>query len=138
MSEQNILELLRCRSDNAVELLHKHYGPLMRYIIAPILSDERDREECLNDVCLLVWEKHEQYDPDKGSFKGWLSAIARNTALNRARRSISHAYEELDPSVPDTKDGGIFKDDFVHYTPKTNRYVAQCILKQYRERRRTQ
>jgi len=105
MSEQNILELLRQRHGNAVELLHKHYGPLMRYIIAPILTDEREREECLNDVCMLVWEKHEQYDPEKGGFKGWISAITRNTALNRARKNSAHDHEELDPTVPDTKAG---------------------------------
>lgn len=62
------------------------YTPLMRYIIAPILVDERDREECLSDICLRVWENIGKFDPNKGSFSTWLTIITRNTALSHARR----------------------------------------------------
>ena len=35
---------------------------------------------------------------------------------------------------PSTKENGIFKEDFVHYTPQANRWVAQCILEKYLEK----
>ena len=70
-----------------MEELIRHYGPLMRYIIAPILQNPEDREECLNDAAMRVWNKIEQFDPDRGSWNAWLTAIARNTALNRARKN---------------------------------------------------
>lgn len=69
----------------SLESLLQKYGPLMRYIIAPILSDSRDREECLHDAALRAWNQLDKYDPDKGSFTTWLTVLTRNTALNRAR-----------------------------------------------------
>lgn len=66
--------------------LLRQYGPLMRYIIAPLLPDERDREECLQDAALRAWESLGKYDPKKGSFTTWLTVITRNTALNFSRR----------------------------------------------------
>lgn len=32
---------------------------------------------------------------------------------------------------PTTKENGIFLEDYVHYTPQTNEWVAQCILADY-------
>ena len=66
--------------------LLRQYGPLMRYIIAPLLPDERDREECLQDAALRAWNSLDTYNPERGSFTTWLTVITRNTALNIARR----------------------------------------------------
>ncbi len=77
------------------ELL-RHYSPLINYIISPILENPSDREECLSEISMKIWNKIDQYDSSKGSFNGWLTAIARNTALNRARQiKISLSTEEM-------------------------------------------
>lgn len=78
----------------------RKYSPLMRYIIAPILSDPRDREECLQDAALRAWERLDAYDPAKGSFTTWLTVLTRNAALNRAR-GLGPAMAELDPQLED-------------------------------------
>lgn len=80
------------------ETLLRQYGPLMRYIIAPILSDPRDREECLADAALRAWKSLEKYDPQKGSFTTWLTVLTRNTALNRAR-GLHPPTEEIPETV---------------------------------------
>ena len=84
MHEQEILALLRAGDERGAEALLRHYAPLMRYIIAPIVPDEQDREECLSDAALRVWEKFGTYDPARGSWTAWLTALTRNTALNRS------------------------------------------------------
>ena len=73
------------RQVTMAELL-RQYGPLMRYIIAPLLPDDRDKEECLQDAALRVWNNLDQYDPTKGSSTTWLTVITRNAALHYARR----------------------------------------------------
>ena len=83
MEDRELAGLLARREERGAEELLRRCGPMLRYIIAPILSDPR--EECLNDVVLLAWEKIESYDPKKGGFSAWLSALARNTARNRRR-----------------------------------------------------
>lgn len=82
----------------SLDTLLRKYGPLMRYIIAPILSDPRDREECLQDAALRAWENLGKYDPKKGSFTTWLTALTRNAALNRAR-GLHPPAAELDENL---------------------------------------
>lgn len=69
MSEK-VLKLLQAHDPRGAEELLTHYGPLMQYIIAPILPDSRDREECLNEVVLRIWEKIDLYSRSSGSFTG--------------------------------------------------------------------
>ena len=99
MHEQEVLALLRAGDERGAEALLRHYAPLMRYIIAPIVPDAQDREECLSDAALRVWEKFGTYDPARGSWTAWLTALTRNTALNRARKK-SGGSEELPGDLP--------------------------------------
>ena len=83
-----IAQLLQ-QDERGMEALLLHYGPLMRYIIAPILPDPQDREECLSEVSMRVWSRVAQFDPARGSWNAWLTAITRNTARNY-QRSAQH------------------------------------------------
>lgn len=85
MQEQDIIELLLQRNEKGMDALLLHYGPLMRYIIAPILQNPQDQEDCLSEVAMRVWEKIEQFNQERGSWKTWLTAITRNAALNYTR-----------------------------------------------------
>lgn len=101
VNEQEIVKLIRNRDEKGMEELLRHYGPLMRYIIAPILQNPEDREECLSDTAMRVWERIEQFDTERGSWNAWLTAIARNTAINRARRNArSDTALEIPPEMP--------------------------------------
>lgn len=94
MPEQDIVQLLNSRDRRGAGELLTHYGALMRYIISPILPNAQDAEECLSEVFMRVWDKIEQYDPERGSFKAWLTALTRNTALNYARKIKNSGNEE--------------------------------------------
>lgn len=87
MREAEIIRLLRERDEQGAEELLKHYGPLMRYIISPILHDTQDREECLSDVVMRIWNNIGRFDPERGSWRAWLTALTRNAALDRARHN---------------------------------------------------
>lgn len=84
-----IAQLLQ-QDERGMEALLLHYGPLMRYIIAPILPDPQDREECLSEVSMRVWSRIAQFDPARGSWNAWLTAVTRSTALNFQRRAALH------------------------------------------------
>lgn len=87
MGESEIIELIRSRDERGAEELLRHFGALIRYVIAPILPDERDREDCLSEVLMRIWDGIGGYDPARGSWLAYISAAARNAALNRARAS---------------------------------------------------
>lgn len=96
VGEQEMIALLRERDERGMERLLARYGPLMRYVIAPILPNEQDREECLSEAALLVWNKIDAYDPQKGGWTTWLTVLTRNTARNRARRQGAGTEELTD------------------------------------------
>ena len=95
MREAEILDLIRSQDDSGMEELLKHYGPLMRYIIKPILRDRHDIEDCLSETAMRIWESFDTYDEAKGSFAAWVTAITRNTALNMIRRKNRHPESEI-------------------------------------------
>lgn len=97
MGEGEIVELLLRRDETGMQELLLHYGPLMKYVIAPILSNPQDREDCLSETVLRVWEKIGQFDGTRGSWTAWLTAVARNTALNHARHNARHDSGETVP-----------------------------------------
>lgn len=50
MQEREIIQLLLEHDERGMTALLKHYGPLMRYIIAPILPNKQDQDECLSEA----------------------------------------------------------------------------------------
>lgn len=91
VQEREIIELLLQKNEKGADALLKHYGPLMRYVIAPILSNPQDREDCLSEAVMRVWEGIERFDRERGSWSAWLTAVTRNTALNYKRTASRHS-----------------------------------------------
>ena len=93
MQESDIIEMLRKQSpDGAAELI-SHYGPLMKYVIRPIVANEQDREECLSEAVMRILDKIHLYDEERGSWTAWITSVTRSVALNK-RRSVKVPYEE--------------------------------------------
>ena len=101
MRETEIIKMLLKRDEKGLESLLIYYGPLIKYIIAPILHNAQDREECLSEVTMRVWENIWQFDIQKGSFKAWLTSIARYAAIIRTRNIPDHtSVDELSENTP--------------------------------------
>lgn len=107
MDEKKLTRMLCDREQQGMDELLCHYGPMIRYIIAGILPQQTDREECLNDVCMQIWNHIHTFDPTKGRLSTWLTAIARNAARNRLRvqQRQQGREEEIDPTMPDPAPG---------------------------------
>lgn len=76
--------------------LQREYGAYCAAIVSRILSDPRDREECLNDVWLRAWNALEKQNPIH--LKGWLGVIARNCAISRCRQ-LEKQVSQLEESA---------------------------------------
>lgn len=94
MQEEQVIGMILDREESGMNALVRFYGPLIRYVIAPILQDPQDREDCFSEVTMQIWEKIGQFDGQRGSWKAWLTAIARNGALNFKRNSARHRQVE--------------------------------------------
>ena len=85
VDDRSLMDRIASGDEAALQTLLRRHGPLLRYIIAPILPDARDREECFADVSVRLWQTAGSFDASKGTLRGWLTVLARNCALNRAR-----------------------------------------------------
>jgi len=50
-----------------------------------ILSDREDAQDVLQEVYLTVWRRADRFDEARASVMTWVSAIARNRAIDRLR-----------------------------------------------------
>ena len=86
MHEKDTIERILRRDEEGLRLLGTYYSPLIRYIVSPILKDKDEQEDCISEVTMKIWDNIESFDSIKGSWNGWITAIARNTALSRTRK----------------------------------------------------
>lgn len=115
MTEKELLKHLQSDKADGMEVLLTQYGPLLRYVIRGVLQDTQDAEDCYSEVSLLLWQRLTDYDAEKGPLSPWLTAIARNTALNhlkaRRRREARLAERETEPTSPDTPEQMLLKKE---------------------------
>ena len=94
MQEHQIIDGMKNENQEALQHFRGKYKPLILYILKPILKDERDIEECFSDITVTVWNNIKHYNPEKGTFTTWLTAISRNAAFNKARKQTRIAQNE--------------------------------------------
>lgn len=108
--DHDIVKLLKKKDQKAIVLLEERYEKLIRYIAGTILADRDDSiDECVNDVYMKVWMHGAGYDYKKASFKTYIKAITRNTALNYLRKA--KIWEEHE----DSEQYETIQDEYMDY-----------------------
>ena len=138
MEDGKIIDLFWNRSEDAVKEGNARYGYYLRAIASRILHDERDCEECVNDIWFLVWNRIPPERPDYLS--AWLAKITRNHAISMWRRkhsdkrgggSVDAALDEMGEMLPGKNDMEKQIIDRVTISEVLNRYLE----KQTKEKR---
>jgi RNA polymerase sigma-70 factor (ECF subfamily) len=75
------------RTELLVRLLSTHQGELFRYIFA-LLPHEEDARDVLQETCVALYRKFEDYDPDK-PFLAWAYRFAFLEILKQRERNQS-------------------------------------------------
>ena len=137
MDERTMMEKIAGGDEAALHALLRQYGPLIRYILRPILTDERDREECYADISLKIWQTAGSFDGEKGTLKPWLTVLSRNAALNRARAKgtedapLEDTVPHGDGSAEDAAMGSLNRQDLfrrIHALPEKTREAVYLRL----------
>lgn len=66
-----------------------HYHRFILYVLGELQVNVSDREDVSQQVLLALLRDLTNYDPERGRFRPWLSAIIRNTAYSYFRRQYS-------------------------------------------------
>lgn len=106
IDEENVVQQLKLRNEQALRFIIKQYGGLISSIMQRHLyNGQQDKEECLDDVLLAVWDNIDDYDSSKSSFKNWIAVITKYKAINYQRKHIKQLENQalLEPSTLKTE-----------------------------------
>ena len=83
MEDEQIVELLFAREEQAVAEIQLKYGALCMRIARSVLSSPEDQEECLNDTWLQIWNAVPPVRPE--NLRAFICRIVRCRALDIIR-----------------------------------------------------
>ena len=97
MHQEILIELLKEGNKKAVPLIYDKYSGALYGIILRIVKKEEAAAEILQDTFVKVWQKKDQYDPDRGRLYTWMMNIARNLSLNYLQSKRVKQQEKIQP-----------------------------------------
>ena len=100
---------LAARDEGALRALYTRHAALVFTVAARIVGAAA-AEEVVQDVFLTVWEKHQTFDPERGSFKAWITQIARRRALNVLRHDRARPTGS-DDALDEIADEAVIPDE---------------------------
>jgi RNA polymerase sigma-70 factor (ECF subfamily) len=98
VSRQDLVTALEhtARGDRAAfELVYKATSLKLYGIVTRILGRRDLADEVLQEVYVRVWQRAGDFDPTNSSPITWMAAIARNLALDEARRKTPRSIEDF-------------------------------------------
>ena len=105
MDSKQIIALLEARSETAIEMAQRQFGPLCRGIARNLLRNDEDVEECLNDTWHALWNAIPPQKPE--NLAAFVAKITRNLAVKRLaylraeKRLVQIVpYDELSQCLP--------------------------------------
>jgi RNA polymerase sigma-70 factor (ECF subfamily) len=86
-----------CESDESgLRAAVAKYGALVHGVALQILKHPMLAEEVAQDTFVMLWRKPRSYNPHRGSLKAFLTAVARNKAIDVVRHEqVIRAKEAL-------------------------------------------
>lgn len=110
--EKKIIEMLKEGNEDGIHLIQGNYGNMIKYVVENIIQDKEDMEECISDIYLKIWRKINLYDKSKGKLSTWITALARNTALNYVNKKSIPTVELTDTiNVPTSPEVALLKKE---------------------------
>lgn len=114
-AEQHVawmLALAQEQDREAFRALFSYFGPRITSLMLKSGARKDMAEDLAQDAMMTVWRKAALYRPEAGSVSAWIFTIARNTRIDRLRRSSSRPHQDVDDleleyDAPDGEDNAI-------------------------------
>lgn len=90
-----LMAMVKQGDREALGALYDRHAPRVLAVAQGVLRDRRLAEEATQDVFLNLWQHPQTYEPQRGSFGGWLLRVARNRAIDLLRRQRERRFADL-------------------------------------------
>ncbi len=84
-TEEQLVQLLRSKSQEAFDVLYDNYSPALYGIILKIVPLEEAAQDVLQESFIKIWKNFANYDRSKGTLFTWMLNVSRNTAIDHNR-----------------------------------------------------
>src|SRR4051794_6819920 len=95
-SDIELMSELTAGQEDALKILYSRYARLIFHLAAQSL-DYAAAEEIVQEVFLTIWRKAATFDPERGSFRGWIMQITHMRIINELRRQSRRPQSAVDP-----------------------------------------
>ena len=109
LEDEDIIALYFKRNESAIKETDLKYGRLCFNILSKLLDDQRDREECLNDVYMNLWNNIPPVHPT--NLKAYIAKVVRNLSIKKFQynkaakrnRDLETSFAELENIIADNR-----------------------------------
>jgi RNA polymerase sigma-70 factor, ECF subfamily len=84
--EVEIMRRIIARDQTALSDLYDEFAKLVYGMAMRVLQNTNLAEEATQDAFMKVWQKAQDWNPERGKLVTWLLTIARYTAIDRLRK----------------------------------------------------
>ena len=100
-SDSDLALALAAGREDALAELYDRYGRLAYSVALRILNDSGRAEDAVQESFLKLWRNAGQFDPARGSLRGWLISTVRNRSIDYLRGRAAHERDErgLNPAI---------------------------------------
>lgn len=98
MTDNELIEMLENRNEEALRLLQEKYCPYCYAIAFNVLSDEEDAKEIVNDSFLDLWNSIPPAKPER--LHSYLGTIVRHNAINLYHKRQTNKNRIMSSALP--------------------------------------
>ena len=89
-TDASLLERVVEGSAEAFASLYDRHAGVVYAVATRTTRDHGLAADIVQETFLALWDRAELFDPNRGSLRGWLMAIARNRAIDQVRHASRH------------------------------------------------
>ncbi len=113
--DEKIIQMFQARDEGAIKAAEDRYRGFCLSVLSNLLTIKEDREECINDALLALWNTIPPEHPK--SLSAYLAKIVRNLAFKRSREENAwkrggRVVTVRDELLADISDSRTLADDY--------------------------
>ncbi len=97
--DKDLLRRIAQKDPVALSLLYDQYNRLLFGLLISILKKKTEAEDILQEVFSNIWEKADQFDPDRGTGYTWIVSLTRNKGIDRLRSKVYKEQKKQSTSL---------------------------------------